>query len=55
MVVSLAAACPSCALGQGRDGADGIWLVAALILLPLLASIVAGIVIGRAVRRHRPE
>ena len=54
MLVSLAA-CPSCALGQGRDSADGVLLVAALVLLPLVASIVAGLVIGRAVRRHRPE
>lgn len=54
MLVSLAA-CPSCALGQGRDGADGIFLVAALVLLPLAVSLIAGVVIGRAVRRHRPE
>jgi hypothetical protein len=51
----LALACPSCALGQGRDGADGVVLVAALVLLPLAISILAGLVIGRAVRRHRPE
>lgn len=53
--LAASAACPSCALGQGTDGADGVALVAALILLPLAISIIAGVVIGRAVRRHRPE
>jgi hypothetical protein len=43
-------ACPACATGQD-DGPSGALLVGALVLLPLAAALVAGLVILRLLRR----
>lgn len=43
-------ACPACATGQD-DGPSGVVLIGALVLLPLAAALVAGLVILRLLRR----
>lgn len=55
VAIALMAACPSCAVGQGRGASDDLALVLALILLPLAAAGVAGFLIGRMLRRHSRE
>jgi len=45
-------ACPACVTGQTDGGASGPIFVALLILLPLAAATVAGLVIGRLLRRR---
>ncbi|HKE13897.1 MAG TPA: hypothetical protein VKB80_03455 [Kofleriaceae bacterium] len=47
----LGLACPTCAMGQEGGGASGLLFIGALILLPLCAAAVAGLVIGRLLRR----
>jgi len=44
-------ACPACAMGQTDGGSGGLLFVAALVLLPVCAAAVAGLVIGRLLRR----
>jgi hypothetical protein len=48
--VFIGLACPSCAVGQSGE-ASGLLLVGALVLLPLGAAAVAGLVIGRLLKR----
>lgn len=46
-------ACPACAMGQADGEPSGVLLIAALVLLPLAAATLAGLVIGRLLRRWR--